>query len=155
LDQILFEAVGIHFLEPRIDYQEKTRIVKDKSQLPAKIAKGSQPRPKLSLGLKLAITKKDLSERQDYTEIAEVLEDILNKVEKGPKKLNQVVEGEKMKKESAEEEEKKREETRKQRDKLIKEKIKKNAPIKAEKELKAKEDEKLKKEKAKEEIKEF
>ena len=87
--------------------------------------------------------------------MAELLDDLINQVDKSPKKPNAALEQRKELHELAAGEKQKKEDARKFRDKLIKDKIKKNAPQKEEKEKKLKDDKKEQNKKAKDDVKEF
>ena len=169
-DQILFEAVGVHFLEPTVSFETRATVKpaiskttkpqaealgymkkaekkaeavsQTKSTAYAQMSAADKRRealevkPKISLALKLQVTKQDLKNRPHYQEVAEVFEEILQATEKGlyhlPPRLNrapgQVANEAKKEKENAEKEEAERrafkEMQRKKRDQEVKQIIK-------------------------------
>lgn len=116
MDEIVFKALGVHFLEPlvhfEVSYKVKPAITKVKKppaealgymkKIERKVDEEKQKGtafaqmsaaekrrldleivPKINLGLKLQVTKHDLASRPHYQEVAEVLEEMLQAVEKG------------------------------------------------------------------------
>lgn len=120
LDEIVNRAIGTHFLEPLITFEERHRIKQaikkttkqseningpsymqriekieeSKKATPIasltaaeKRAAALEVKPKLSLALKLQVTKQDLKSRPHYQEVAEVFEEMLQAAEKGLDRL--------------------------------------------------------------------
>lgn len=119
LDEIVNAAIGTHFLEPLITFEERHRIKQAiRKTGPKNVSKGPsymekiekieeskratpvahlsaaekraaalEIKPKLSLALKLQVTKQDLKNRPHFQEVAEVFEEMLQACEKGLDRL--------------------------------------------------------------------